>query len=270
MYQYQQVARQKPRVRPIEVSPLHPHAEDQAITICDSCLGPALLDQAPLKLVRRGVETRTRYCERHGSILERQEKAGARLEADGGGSLSLPPRPSLPSSSSLAPFRPAACNTGVRPTVYIVSFSTDLTPHTRALARLLALHLPVRDAPIPHVCTVDATTMAVPPADVCAAYSGVSRLVQECVMLDPRAREHTRRAVQDVMECVEQRRRKGAVGAIEVAVSVGCTAGTHRSVAMAEGVAAGILGQVRNAEWDEGIKVVVRHVHRIRGPRDAF
>jgi hypothetical protein len=197
MYQYQQVARQKPRVRPIEVSPLHPHAEDQAITICDSCLGPALLDQAPLKLVRRGVETRTRYCERHGSIPERQEKAGARLEADGGGSLSLPPRPSLPSSSSLAPFRPAACNTGVRPTVYIVSFSTDLTPHTRALARLLALHLPVRDAPIPHVCTVDATAMEVPPADVCAAYSGVSRLVQECVMLDPRAREHTRRAVQD-------------------------------------------------------------------------
>jgi hypothetical protein len=265
MYRYQQVARKKPRVRSFAVSPLHPQTEVQAVTICDSCLGPALpaSDQAPLKLARRDAEIRTRYC-------ERQERAGARLEADDGGSLAPSPRPSLPSSSSLAPFRPAACNIGVRPTVYIISFSTDLTPHTRALARLLALHLPVRDAPIPHVCTVDATAMAVPPADVCAAYSGVSRLVQECVMLNPRAREHTRRAVQEVMGFVEQRRRKGAMGAVEVAVSVGCTAGTHRSVAIAEGIAAGILGQVRDAEWDEGIKVVVRHVHRIRGPRDAF
>ena len=208
-----------------------------------------------------------RYCKRHAAVAECiRERVSQRF--DTANSLTIP-LPALSSSTSLAPFEPAAC-IGLRPTVYILSFSTHLTPHTRALARLLAIHLPVRDAPIPHVCTVDATTVAVPPVDVCAAYSGVSRLVQECVMLDTRAREGTRRAVDEVMDFVEQRRCKGSIGAVEVAVSVGCTAGTHRSVAMAEGIAAGILGQVRRAEWEEGIKVVVRHVHRIRGPRDAF
>jgi hypothetical protein len=268
MYQHQQVAIQKPCAHHLAVSSLHSQTEDLVAAVCESCLGPTslALDQITLKFARRGIEARTRYCKCRAAVVDRRDGASPRFDA--GSSLAIP-LPPLSSSSSLVPFEPAAC-IRLRPTVYILSFSTHLTPHPRALARLLAVHLPVRDAPIPHVCTMDATAMAVPPADVCAAYSGVSRLVQECVMLDSRARHGTRRAVDEVMEFVEQRRRKGATEAVEVAVSVGCTAGTHRSVAIAEGIAASILGQVRRAEWDEGVKVVVRHVHRIRGPRDAF
>jgi RNase adaptor protein for sRNA GlmZ degradation len=110
--------------------------------------------------------------------------------------------------------------------------------------------------------------MAVPPADMCAAYSGISRPLQECVMRDPRAREGVRRAVEELMLFMEQRRRIS--GTVEVAASVGCTAGTHRSVSIAEEIAAGLLTQVRRLGWEEGIKVVVRHVHRIRGPKDRF
>jgi RNase adaptor protein for sRNA GlmZ degradation len=55
-----------------------------------------------------------------------------------------------------------------------------------------------------------------------------------------------------------------------VSMSVCCTAGTHRSVAIGERIAQGVKGEVRRLAVKEGVKVVVRHVSRVKGRGDPF
>jgi RNase adaptor protein for sRNA GlmZ degradation len=56
----------------------------------------------------------------------------------------------------------------------------------------------------------------------------------------------------------------------EVCMSVCCHAGTHRSVAMGERIAQGVKGEVGRRGGGDGVRIVVRHVHRVKGVGDPF
>jgi hypothetical protein len=152
------------------------------------------------------------------------------------------------------------------PTIYIVTFSTDLTPTTRAFAAVLNAHLPTRQPPIPLLYTIDARSFVVPAPHLCTSYSGVAEPVQDAVLEDSRAREEIGVAVEELFRFVDA----GGNGNREISMSVCCTAGTHRSVAIAELVALGVRREVRRLRCREGVKIVVRHVHRVRGPKDPY
>ncbi|WP_439117355.1 RapZ C-terminal domain-containing protein [Nocardioides cremeus] len=59
-------------------------------------------------------------------------------------------------------------------------------------------------------------------------------------------------------------------GAMEVSMSVCCHAGTHRSVAIAERIAQFVKWEVGRRGGEEGVRVVCRHVHRVKGRADPF
>lgn len=147
-----------------------------------------------------------------------------------------------------------------RPTIYLLSFSTDRTPTSRAFAALLNTHLPLR---IPLLYTIDARGFLVPPRIICENYSGVTDVVQHEVLRDAKARNEIDHAVDDLTSFVMH-------GGGETSVAVCCTAGTHRSVAIAELIALGVRKDVRRLGSREGVKVVVRHVHRIKGRKDPY
>jgi hypothetical protein len=154
------------------------------------------------------------------------------------------------------------------PTIYILTFSTDLTPPS-SLLTLLHTHLPPRNPPIPFLYTIDARDFLVPHPRLCREYSGLAAQVQEVVLGDVRARAAVERAVGElvgfVRECGGSERER------EVCMAVCCTGGTHRSVAIAEAVARGVVKRVGGVEGrGKGVKVVVRHVHRVRGGREEF
>lgn len=60
----------------------------------------------------------------------------------------------------------------------------------------------------------------------------------------------------------------------EVCMSICCHAGTHRSVAVGERIAQGVKAEVarrKEGGWNgEGVKIVVRHVSRVKGVGDPF
>lgn len=146
------------------------------------------------------------------------------------------------------------------PTIYILTFSTDRTPTTLAFASLLNTHLPPR---IRLLYTIDARTFLVPPKRICETYSGVAHAVQDEVLRDVRARREIDCAVYELVEFV-------ARGGRETSLAVCCTAGTHRSVAVAEMIALGVRERVRAMGRGEGVKIVVRHVHRVKGGGDPY
>ncbi|KAH7363736.1 hypothetical protein BKA66DRAFT_470899 [Pyrenochaeta sp. MPI-SDFR-AT-0127] len=53
-------------------------------------------------------------------------------------------------------------------------------------------------------------------------------------------------------------------------MSVCCVAGTHRSVAIADLIALDVRSEVRRLGIKEGVRIVVRHVHRVKGVGDPF
>jgi len=62
----------------------------------------------------------------------------------------------------------------------------------------------------------------------------------------------------------------GGSGSMEVCLSVCCHAGTHRSVAIAERIAQCVKSEVRRLGCEDGVRVVCRHVHRVKGKCDPF
>lgn len=76
-------------------------------------------------------------------------------------------------------------------------------------------------------------------------------------------------AVRDLLDASG---RKGDVrkGVREASMSVCCHAGTHRSVAVAERIAQGVKTEVGKRGGGEGVRVVVRHVSRVKGVGDPF
>ncbi|KAF9696723.1 hypothetical protein EKO04_005231 [Ascochyta lentis] len=149
------------------------------------------------------------------------------------------------------------------PTVYLLTFSTDRTPSTRSFAQLLNTHLPPRTR---LLYTIDARAFLVPPMRMCELYSGVARAVQEVVVRDEGARREIQGAVEELVRVVRVRGERE----VAVAVAVCCTAGTHRSVAVAELIGLGVRSEVRRVGSREGVRVVVRHVHRVRGVEDPY
>jgi RNase adaptor protein for sRNA GlmZ degradation len=99
-------------------------------------------------------------------------------------------------------------------------------------------------------------------------YSGMSPLIQDVVMQDRNARKAVEHAVAELLAFGAREKREK--GAREVSMSVCCTAGTHRSVAIGERIAQGVKAEVQRLRVREGVKVVVRHVSRIKGPGDPF
>jgi hypothetical protein len=157
-----------------------------------------------------------------------------------------------------------------QPTIYIVTFSTDITPNrSRPVKSLLASQLPSRSPPIPHLYTIDASRMTPPSARLCSHYSGISPIIQDVVMQDRAARRAVKDAVQELLE-FGRREKRGRGREREVALSVCCLAGTHRSVAIGERIAQGVKNEVRRIGVQEGVVVVVRHVHRVKGRGDPF
>lgn len=90
--------------------------------------------------------------------------------------------------------------------------------------------------------------------------------MQESVLHDPRARKAVADAIQNVLahgRCEMKREKEGRRPVKkDVALSVCCVHGTHRSVSIAERIAQGLMGM------GLGVRVVVRHVHRIKGVND--
>ncbi|KAF2625154.1 hypothetical protein BU25DRAFT_460624 [Macroventuria anomochaeta] len=146
------------------------------------------------------------------------------------------------------------------PKIYLLTFSTDRTPTTRAFAALLNEHLPRH---IPLLYTIDARNCLVPPKLIQEAYSGVSTVVQDEILRDSRARKEIDHAVDELMRVVKH-------GGGETSIAICCTAGTHRSVAIAELIALGVRREVRRCGSREGVKIVVRHIHRVKGPKDPY
>ncbi|KAH5122845.1 hypothetical protein HBH71_036910 [Parastagonospora nodorum] len=150
------------------------------------------------------------------------------------------------------------------PTVYIVTFAADSIPNRTAnVLRLLHTQLPPRDPPIPHLYTIDARSFAPPVPALCREFSGISPVIQDVVMQDGRARKAVADSVADLLRCGER-------GVREVSMSVCCHAGTHRSVAIGERIAQGVKREVGRLGCVEGVKVVVRHVSRVKGRGDPF
>ena len=146
------------------------------------------------------------------------------------------------------------------PTMYLLTFSTDRAPTTSDFAALLNRHLPLR---VPLMYTIDARSFLVPPRIICETYSGVSDIVQHKVLRDSGARREIDYAVDGLTKFVRH-------GGRETGLAVCCTAGTHRSVAIAELIAQGVRDEVRRLGTGDGVKIVVRHVHRVRGPKDPY
>ena len=90
-------------------------------------------------------------------------------------------------------------------------------------------------------------------------------------MRDAGAREAAKHAVRELIRfrSAERDRVRGREQK-EVSISVCCHAGTHRSVAIAERIAQGIKGEVGRLGTQEGVRVVCRHVSRVRGRGDPF
>lgn len=82
-------------------------------------------------------------------------------------------------------------------------------------------------------------------------------------MRDKQARKAVGDSVADLLRCGER-------GVREVSISVCCHAGTHRSVAIGERIAQGVKREVGRLGCEEGVKVVVRHVSRVKGRGDPF
>jgi hypothetical protein len=146
------------------------------------------------------------------------------------------------------------------PTIYLLTFSTDRTPTTQAFASLLNRHLPLR---VPLLYTIDARSFVVAPRIICESYSGVAEIVQSEVLRDSGARKEIQYAVEELTMFVKH-------GGRETSIAVCCTAGTHRSVAIAECIAKGVREEVSRMGSKNGVKIVVRHVHRVKGPRDPY
>ncbi|KAL5114397.1 hypothetical protein ACEQ8H_007707 [Pleosporales sp. CAS-2024a] len=172
------------------------------------------------------------------------------------------PRPPPPQRSILR--RAPNPTPTTHPTIYIVTFATDLIPNRPvSLSRLLDAQIPRREPPIPHLATIDARAFAPPPTALCARYSGISPLIQDLVMRDPEARRAVDQSIRAVMACGEK-------GLREVCLSVCCHAGTHRSVAVGERIAQGVKAEVGRRGGGEGVRIVVRHVSRVKGEGDPF
>jgi RNase adaptor protein for sRNA GlmZ degradation len=87
---------------------------------------------------------------------------------------------------------------------------------------------------------------------------------------DRAARKAIKTAVRELLDFGVRERAKGPGGRMEVCMTVCCTAGTHRSVAIGELIAQGVKGEVGRLGTREGVRVVVRHVHRMKGRGDPF
>ena len=90
-------------------------------------------------------------------------------------------------------------------------------------------------------------------------------------MEDGEARRAARTAVKELLRFGEgERRGRFGGGSVEVSMSVCCHSGTHRSVAIAERIAQCVKSEVGRMGCEEGVRVVCRHVHRVKGRRDPF
>lgn len=146
------------------------------------------------------------------------------------------------------------------PTIYLLSFSTDRTPTTRDFAKLLNRHLPP-GASLRY--TIDARPFLVPSRQIQELYSGVAEVTQDAVLQDRGARREVEHAVSELTSFVVGKGR-------QTAIAVCCTAGTHRSVAIAECIAKGVRCKVRRMGEGVQAKVVIRHVHRVKGTKDPY
>jgi hypothetical protein len=146
------------------------------------------------------------------------------------------------------------------PTIYLITFSTDRTPTTIDFAKLLNKHLPP-GAQLRY--TIDARPFLVPSQQIQELYSGVAEATQDAVLRDRGARREVEDAVSELTSFVVGKGR-------ETAIAVCCTAGTHRSVALAERIAKGVRREVRRMGEGAQVKVVVRHIHRVKGPKDPY
>ncbi|EMD95001.1 hypothetical protein COCC4DRAFT_64096 [Bipolaris maydis ATCC 48331] len=86
-----------------------------------------------------------------------------------------------------------------RPTIYIISYSTDITRTESAATTLLASQVPHRTPPIRHLYTIDARNMQPPSPFLCARYSGIAPLIQDIVMQDVAAQKAVQTAVSELL-----------------------------------------------------------------------
>jgi hypothetical protein len=152
------------------------------------------------------------------------------------------------------------------PTIHILTFARQSAPHTADAEDIITNNLPPGT---PHLYTIRAYNFAPPPAHLCAVYSGASSIIQDYVMRDPQARKAVRSAVHDLLEFgkrEKRREREGRSWKREVAISVCCESGTHRSVGVAERIREDFMEVVGRM----GVRIRVVHMHRRRGVGDPW
>ena len=163
-------------------------------------------------------------------------------------------------STMTAPLRSILKKPSPIPTICLLTFSADRVPAAPDFANLLHEHL------APQVdlrYTIDARRFLAPPPYICDRYSGVADEMQDQILEDSVACGTINRVVDDLVDFVQD-------GGRETCVAIYCKAGTHRSVALAELIAQGVKQEIRDLKSEEGVKIVVRHVHRVKGPKDPY
>jgi RNase adaptor protein for sRNA GlmZ degradation len=126
--------------------------------------------------------------------------------------------------------------------------------------------------------TIDATTYPPPPIPLCEKYSGISPLIQDAVLRDSKVRGVVRGAIHDLLSYIYPQTTSNARSHAdkrskvpkEVCMSICCHTGTHRSVAIGERIAQGVKEEVGLRGDGRGVKVVVRHISRVKGVGDPF
>lgn len=160
---------------------------------------------------------------------------------------------------------PAPAPKDAQRTIWILTFAHSIANTPAAVHRVLCAELPPATA---HLYTIRAYDFVPPPAHICDSYSGVSTIVQDYVMRDVRARKAVDEAIHNIVTYGRREMRKqtevGRPAQRDVAISVCCLYGTHRSVSIAERIAKGLMGMKL------GVKVVVKHVHRVRRAKDPY
>ncbi|KAK7180906.1 hypothetical protein DPSP01_000624 [Paraphaeosphaeria sporulosa] len=173
-----------------------------------------------------------------------------------------PPR-KRPSTRNIAHQPTPPSPSASHPTIWIVTYAHSLANTPAVVNKILASQLPHATL---HLYTIHAYNMTPPPVQICDAYSGISPIVQDYVMRDPHARKAVDDAIHNILAHGQREMRKEKEGKRpakkDFALSVCCMYGTHRSVSIAEKIAQGLMGMKL------GLRVVVRHVHRVKGAKD--
>ncbi|KAH8635395.1 hypothetical protein IG631_10796 [Alternaria alternata] len=139
----------------------------------------------------------------------------------------------------------------VQKTLYVTTYSSEVLERQPGAEAQLLQHIPH----VPALLTIYCQTWRAPPRKMCQMYSGVSQQVQQFIM-------GSRTAVREINKALASIVNYFNAGHQVASIQTTCHAGTHRSVGTGEIIAKEMKRM--------GVNVVIKHLHRRRGPGDPW